>query len=38
MKIRLVNSLFDPFVVGGAEVYVQQLAERLGRHHEVVGI
>ena len=36
MKICMVNSYFDPFVIGGTETYTHDLAERIGREHEVI--
>jgi glycosyltransferase involved in cell wall biosynthesis len=36
MKICLINSLFEPPVEGGVEVYVKALAEGLSKNHEVL--
>src|SRR5437867_2174733 len=38
MKICLITPLFNPWNVGGAEKYVNTLAEELAKHHEVVVI
>ena len=36
MKICLVSNLYPPFVVGGAEIYVERLARGLATKHRVV--
>ena len=36
MKICLMNSFFEPFVMGGAEVQTHRLAEGLSKYHEVL--
>jgi len=38
MKVCLINSFFEPFVMGGAEVYAQGLAEGLSKYHQVMFI
>src|SRR5690348_1474285 len=38
MKICIVTPLFDPLNVGGAEKYVNTLAQELAKHHKVVVI
>ena len=35
MKICLINPLFDPWLIGGAETYVTMLAYALSNYHEV---
>src|SRR2546425_1407721 len=38
MKICLIAPLFDPWNIGGAEKYVNTLAQELAKHHEIVVI
>lgn len=38
MKICLINSFYDPFIMGGAEIYTKELAEGLSGQHEVIFI
>lgn len=38
MKICLISNLYPPYVLGGAEVYVQRIAQRLAQEHQVVVI
>jgi glycosyltransferase involved in cell wall biosynthesis len=38
VKICLLTNLYDPFIIGGAEVYVQRIARQLALHHEVLVI
>src|SRR5438093_1109866 len=35
MKICLITPLFDPWLVGGAEIYAKTLAKELSVNHEV---
>ncbi len=36
MRICLVSSFFEPVTMGGLDVYLQQLAEKLSKNHEVL--
>lgn len=36
MKICLMSSFFEPLTMGGLDVYMQQLAEKLSKNHEVL--
>jgi len=38
MKICLINSLYRPYIRGGAEVYVEKVANELAKNHEVMVI
>jgi glycosyltransferase involved in cell wall biosynthesis len=38
MKICLISNLYPPYVLGGAEVYVQRIAQQLSREHQVTVI
>jgi glycosyltransferase involved in cell wall biosynthesis len=38
MKICLINALYSPYVGGGAEVYVEKIANELSKEHEVIVI
>lgn len=38
MKICFVSNLFSPYVIGGAEIYVQRIAKKLSENHEVTVI
>ncbi len=38
MKICLISNLYEPYVLGGAEVYVQRIARELARDNEVTVI
>lgn len=38
MKICLINNLFDPYVIGGAEIYVKKIADNLSKNHEIIVI
>ena len=36
MRICIINSYFEPFVIGGAETYTQELTKRLSEEHQVL--
>ncbi|MEE9399132.1 MAG: glycosyltransferase family 4 protein [Dehalococcoidales bacterium] len=38
MKICLISNLYSPYVLGGAEVYVQRIAQKLAEKHQVTVI
>lgn len=38
MKICLITNLYSPYVIGGTEKYVEQIAERLSENNEVIVI
>ena len=35
MKICFISNLYSPFVIGGAEIYVERIAKALSENHEV---
>ena len=35
MKICLISNLYKPWVIGGAEIYVENIAKELSKKHEV---
>jgi glycosyltransferase involved in cell wall biosynthesis len=35
MKICLISNLYNPWIIGGAEIYVEYLAKELSKKHEV---
>jgi glycosyltransferase involved in cell wall biosynthesis len=35
MKICLISNLYKPWIIGGAEIYVENIAKGLSKHHEV---
>jgi glycosyltransferase involved in cell wall biosynthesis len=35
VKVSLISNLYPPYVYGGAEMYVDQIAQRLSKRHEV---
>jgi len=38
MKICLISNLYPPYILGGAEVYVQRIAEKLAQEYQVIVI
>ena len=35
MRICMVSNLYPPYVLGGAELYVQQIAKKLSAQHDM---
>ena len=36
MKICLISNLYNPYVVGGAEIYVEKIAEHLSKDNNEI--